>query len=260
MRSNISPTPTTFAGTWLAIQSHPSASAVTKMPTKTSQSSSSVQNQSSHLSTVTDTVDRLSAADVVYVEVGTVESKTFVVHRETICQQSPFFKSSLHERDPGKGKQIIQLPEVDPRMFEEYLSWMYTKTTKLDTIADDITRKAGSRCRSAKYIRVLVDFYLLGQDLEDYGFQNRASEYLHKLDSIIIMNMTHDPMLITHIASHTPAEQSILRRWMMRHLVKNVTRASFPAHELNEWPHDVLVSVLCKMGAGEQGNNGTAQG
>jgi len=62
---------------------------------------------------------------MVTVRVGTNEPKDFYIHKERLCQYSPFFKSAL-DRDWSEAKSnTINLPDDTAETFGIYCEWLY---------------------------------------------------------------------------------------------------------------------------------------
>ncbi len=63
---------------------------------------------------------------VVIVEVGP-EQQAFIVHKDFLCNVSPFFAAALQGHFKEAEEDKVRLPVEDPKVFEYFLQWLYTK-------------------------------------------------------------------------------------------------------------------------------------
>jgi len=65
----------------------------------------------------------------VTVRVGaTGQAVDFSVHKSVLCQSSPFFEAAVEKDWQEKKNNLIELPEDEPEVFEEYFAWLYSKS------------------------------------------------------------------------------------------------------------------------------------
>jgi hypothetical protein len=62
---------------------------------------------------------------MITIRVGSKPSKDFFVHKDVLCNHSPFFKGAVSgEWKEGKAS-LVHLPEDDQEIFSLYCSWLY---------------------------------------------------------------------------------------------------------------------------------------
>ncbi|WMI39095.1 hypothetical protein CLAFUW4_14411 [Fulvia fulva] len=106
---------------------------------------------------------KLSEEDVIYVKVGEFEPKTFLVHKDAFCKQSPFFKDFCETNIRHHGRLELILSSTLPEIFEKYMSLVYTKHHKLDEAAEASEGLQAEHPRYNKrklYIRTMVNLWL----------------------------------------------------------------------------------------------------
>ena len=116
--------------------------------------------------------DRISFADHIEVLVGP-EKKLFAVHRDVICDRSPFFRAACSERWQ-QGSKAIELLDDDPEIFDTYLLCVYkdkinTGGSEENKCDADITDFDGNYDR-------LLRTYILADKLGDVVTTNMVIE------------------------------------------------------------------------------------
>jgi hypothetical protein len=77
---------------------------------------------------------RFDFAERFEVMVGS-EKKIFIVHRDVTTDNCPFFNAALSHRWTKGNPRAVELPDVEPRDFKNYLACLYSVTT--DSLKDN---------------------------------------------------------------------------------------------------------------------------
>ncbi|KAI9815558.1 MAG: hypothetical protein M1827_002692 [Pycnora praestabilis] len=78
---------------------------------------------------LTRTLLRSMFKTILRVQVGP-DKQAFEIHKEFVCSVSPFFTAACSDRWGAQGKNMLELPEEKPEIFELFVQWLYTR--KLD--------------------------------------------------------------------------------------------------------------------------------
>ena len=180
-------------------------------------------------------------ADQISVLVGRSE-QLFIVHRELICAKSKFFKAACSKRWlEGKEKQV-KLPDVDPPVFQSYLSWVYSTTLNIAALTDQDTDKTVSE--NSRVVAKYVELYLLGDVLDDVRLRNKVLQTL-------VLDTETMPRLETvqRVWKKTP-HNSPIRRMIVECAAWRVNRPYLQS-KLTEYPEDfvqrVAAILLCEV-------------
>jgi hypothetical protein len=121
---------------------------------------------SSELTTSRSDCDYKSTIDVL---VGSQE-ELFVVHKDVICVSSKFFKAACSQRWVEGKEKKVRLPEVEPKIFQSYVAWLYSGDYRMQACKDDTKYVIDSAIDAA------IELYLLGDVLDDISFRNKMME------------------------------------------------------------------------------------
>ena len=85
----------------------------------------------------------------------------FSVHKDLLCETSKFFRAALLGKFKEGLEQTVPLPEDDPKVFDQFVNWLYTGKTTLtlnDTNLDLFI--LADKIDAARLKNDIVDFYL----------------------------------------------------------------------------------------------------
>ena len=54
-------------------------------------------------------------------------AETFYVHKNVLCDESPFFRAALGGQFKESADGVVYLPEEKPETFERFINWLYCK-------------------------------------------------------------------------------------------------------------------------------------
>ncbi|KAL3472853.1 hypothetical protein BJX99DRAFT_234761 [Aspergillus californicus] len=101
------------------------------------------------------------SAGIARINVGAAETP-FDVHVELICDKSPFFNNLYRNRTDSTTLEVpISLPDADPDVFAEIVSWMYQ-----GQLHDELTYKGR--------LSFLLELWVLAEKFEIPDLQNQA--------------------------------------------------------------------------------------
>ena len=97
--------------------------------------------------------------------VGPDNPTDFHVHRELLCDNSPFFTNALKKEWTGDNDRIFELPDDEPEIIEIYVTWLYSNRifTEPEGEVDKISNIGFSR---------LFDAYIFGDKIQDSDFKD----------------------------------------------------------------------------------------
>ena len=154
---------------------------------------------------------RSNFADCLNVVVGEKDrERTFVVHKDLICQNSRFFKRATSStRWIEARKNAVKLPEHEPDYFQLYLEGIYDPTANLLMLSGGPEKESvlWSDEETRVVHQVLSRTWVLGDYLMDTGFKNRVMAAL-----LSIRRRYFGADLLRYIARNTAAT-SVLQQW-----------------------------------------------
>jgi len=114
---------------------------------------------------------------MITVRVGTKKPKDFYIHKERLCQYSPFFKSALN-RDWSEAKcNMVVLPDDKAETFEIYCDWLYNispfRESAVSSIQDETQRSSAFDHESHRYYLA----YVFGDKVMDTGFTDMLIDH-----------------------------------------------------------------------------------
>ncbi|KAF2158468.1 hypothetical protein M409DRAFT_71631 [Zasmidium cellare ATCC 36951] len=180
------------------------------------------------------------------------EELNIVIHKDLLCDNSPFFAASLKEdwKEGQEGK--VPLPDDDYDTVELYRQWLYR-----DKLA--VRRPAQESGTDGVEFRNLVDAFIFGDKVQDGNFQDATIDALiAATNTPDLNNKTYYPASTTvdHAFKHT-LEDSPLRRLLVD---------MYAYHGSQEWPRgqnieflQQLVKEMFKVRPNRFGANQTSQ-
>lgn len=93
-----------------------------------------------------------------------------MVYKDVICASSKFFKAACSQRWVEGREKKVRLPDVEPKIFQSYVAWLYSGTYQMQACKDDPKEVVWSALNTA------VELYLLGDVLDDICFRNKMME------------------------------------------------------------------------------------
>lgn len=170
------------------------------------------------------------------------DEQLFLIHEDLICAKSNFFAAACSDSKrwvEGKEKQV-RLPEVNPSVFQSYLSWVYSTSlniTELTTDQIDQDQLPDTRNRNvAKHL----ELYFLGDVLDDVRLRNKVMQ-------ILVLDTDNAPCLqtIARVWEKTP-EDSPVRRMIVDRAVLRTKRENLIAN-MTRYPANFVQHVAVKL-------------
>ena len=182
-------------------------------------------------STTTLIVKSYMNEGVVTLSIGTSETK-FYVHKVLLIRESAFCRAALSEVSNFKEaqSQSIDLPTVDPEVFDLMMQWIYHRKVSLPAL--NVAFEKGS----ARY-RNLVGLYELADQLQILGLKNFVIDSLYdfkggspttrpwKVSNSTLKNVEEMPAMVC------PGLRKLLVRWY----VYRKSKAFFSEPETREF-------------------------
>ncbi|KAF2493992.1 hypothetical protein BU16DRAFT_562946 [Lophium mytilinum] len=136
----------------------------------------------------------------VSVKVGKGEQKKeFNVYRGLLTYYSSYFAAALDGNFKEGVTQVVELKEDDPKVFEAFRSWMYTRRLLDQVPSFDVLK-------SAAHDRFLCNVFIFGDMRGIPGLKNEAIDQLHRSTAETWMVPSND---IKYIYTHTPVPSSL---------------------------------------------------
>jgi hypothetical protein len=174
--------------------------------------------------------DYSKTAEVV---VGPNEAR-FLVHKDLLCDQSPFFAAALKGQFLEGVRQVVTLLDVDPKHFEHILLWFYTQRLE----HADFFFKDGKPTYFA-----LLDMYALADRLAIEGMRNalvdRMADLAERTNSVPTPSDTY-------ILYETIRENAPVRRLALDLFAFKKTDNLVATHP-DEWHPTFLRELVCKL-------------
>ncbi|KAL4789619.1 hypothetical protein BDV19DRAFT_22994 [Aspergillus venezuelensis] len=150
------------------------------------------------------------SAGIARINVGPNEVP-FDVHLELLCDTSPYFNTLYKDRaESAVSDDPITLPDDDPDVFAEAISWMYR-----GTLSGDLTTRPGD-CATA----FCMELWVLAEKLEIPTLQNQAiATCKARVDKSAITSLPNH-WTIEYVYSHTtprsPPRRLLVDVWLRR--------------------------------------------
>jgi hypothetical protein len=165
--------------------------------------------------------------------VGT-KSQRYTIHKDLICQQSPFFSAAFNGSFVESTKQSVTLPDVDARNFEHIILWLYTQRLEYD----EFFFKDGKPTYFA-----LLDLYALADRLCIEAMRNaiidRTAELAERTNSVPTPSDTY--ILYGTIRHSAPIRELVLDLFAFKKTENLI--ASHP----DEWHPSFMRELVCKL-------------
>lgn len=148
------------------------------------------------------------------IKIGASDSpdSTIYVHKNLICNASPFFRAACKDEWKQSEKSMIELPDDEPEVFEHFIHWLYTD--QIDTI-DKTAFKNDDSEGVQQIIDLLVSLYVFADKVQCGKLKDEVLDRL--MDSMRAGWIPTFPQ-VEKIYSNTAAG-SKLRRWIVDVLI-----------------------------------------
>jgi hypothetical protein len=165
-------------------------------------------------------VRSFTTSEIVTVYVGH-KRKRFFLHRELICQRSPFMEKCLKKDRFDEGyKNELYLPEDDPKAFSIIVEWIYrNKLPARNDPTFDLADLSASYCMADKFAMEELQNNIM--DLVRSSFSRRENEQCKPPH--------FSALALTHL---TGPPKSPLKRFYIEHLVHHMMKNPRWYHEL----------------------------
>ncbi|KAK6387715.1 hypothetical protein LTS17_000984 [Exophiala oligosperma] len=167
-----------------------------------------------------DDFENFTTSEIVTVFVGH-KRKRFFLHRELICQRSPFMEKCLKKDAFDEGyKNELYLPEDDPKAFSIVVDWIYRNKLPARTEpAFDLCDLSASYCMADKFAMEELQNSIM--DVVRASFSRREGEGF-KAPNFSALVLTHQ----------FGPPKSPLKRFYVEHLVHHMMKQPKWYHEL----------------------------
>ena len=151
-----------------------------------------------------------------------------------ICAKSKFFKAVCSEHWVEGKEKKVRLPEVDPSVFQGYLSWVYSTSLSIVGITtDEFDKLSGTQIQA---IAQYFELYLLGDVLNDISLRNTVLQTI-----VLDTRGAPNPKTVVRMWEKTPFN-SPLRRMLVDHAVLREERA-YLVDNLTRYPEGFVQQV-----------------
>ncbi|KAL2827661.1 hypothetical protein BJY01DRAFT_229022 [Aspergillus pseudoustus] len=147
------------------------------------------------------------SAGIARLNVG-ADQTPFDVHVELLCDKSPFFNNLYSDRTDSTIPEVpISLPDVDPDVFAEIISWMYRSQ-----LNDELTYQGR--------INFLLELWVLAEKFEIPALQNQAITFCkartENSPSTALPNMQAIEYVYTKTKPVSPLRRFLVDVWIWR--------------------------------------------
>lgn len=169
-----------------------------------------------------------STSEIVTVYVG-VKRKRFYLHRELICQRSPFMEKCLKKGRFDEGyKNELYLPEDDTKAFSIIVDWIYRTKLPLRTdAAFDLSDMSSAYCMADKF----------GMEELQNSIMDSIRASFGRRETEACKTPNFSALALTHL---TGPHKSPLKRFYVEHLVHHMMKHP-------KWYHDLKRNDSARM-------------
>ncbi|KIX07641.1 uncharacterized protein Z518_02294 [Rhinocladiella mackenziei CBS 650.93] len=167
-----------------------------------------------------DDFENFTTSEIVTVYVG-VKRKRFFLHRELVCQRSPFMEKCLKKGHFDEGyKNELYLPEDDPKAFSIVVDWIYRSRLPSRTEPSfDVSDMSAAYCMADKFGM---------EELQNNIIDNVRANFSRR-ENEPCKAPNFSALALTHL---TGPPKSPLKRFYVEHLVHHMMRHP-------KWYHDL---------------------
>ncbi|QDS71495.1 hypothetical protein FKW77_004586 [Venturia effusa] len=158
----------------------------------------------------------------------------YKVHRDLICNQSPFFAAALRGSFAESSTQQLELPDIDTKCFDHVILWLYQN--RLEPLSYFF--KDGK----ATYF-TLLDLYATADQLDIEGLRNRVLDRVAELaeNTNSVPTPTDTWILYDTIRESAPLRELVLDLFAFKKT--DVLIATHP----DEWHPAFLRDLVCRL-------------
>ncbi|KAK3710225.1 hypothetical protein LTR37_010446 [Vermiconidia calcicola] len=177
------------------------------------------------------------------------EKTLFAVHKDPICDKSPFFAAACSGRWDESKDGTVRLDFVDADTFKLYIHWVYTARLDVHVIEPSSHEELESRlqkfpyweptCLDIRYAMLLCKTYIAAGVLLDRHLKNETIDQLLKTSAYPLRGVHSD--CINHVWSNTNVDSG-LRRCIVDCLAPIIS-----AHFVKDLSREALVDFVAKM-------------
>ncbi|XTI83318.1 hypothetical protein V2W45_1464624 [Cenococcum geophilum] len=123
---------------------------------------------------------------IITLRVGPDDPTDFLVHRELLCDRSPFFTNAMKKKWTGDNDRILKLPDDKPENIKVYVAWLYSnriftkpegEVDKTSTVEYDGLFGAyvfGDKIQDSDFKDAIIDAIIEGSEEDDsYSINSR---------------------------------------------------------------------------------------
>ena len=162
--------------------------------------------------------------DTVLVLVG-VEKARFMIHTDTICARSEFFKAACNEHWQEGQEMVVPLPDAQPETFQMYMDLIFGSLA-YDNESSSLP---------------LIKLYILSDFLGDVKSRNRAMQLLLSPEQ----RKCPSTVSVDFIWKHT-APGCLLRKWAVDMIAAKLGPVHF-ARSITMYPAEFVQEIAMKL-------------
>jgi hypothetical protein len=163
----------------------------------------------------------------------------FLVHTEVICAKSKFFKAACNKRWFCGKERKVTLPDVEPQVFQHYVTWVYSGRVDISSSITKDDPKASKEERQ-RIVAMHLELYLLGDVLDDVLLRNKAIR-LPVMDASILPRAN----TVRRVWEKTPENSPVRRLLVDRAIIR--TRREFLTGNLIHYPAGFVLQVAVSL-------------
>ena len=135
--------------------------------------------------------NRSNYAEVIKVVVGE-ERRTFLVHKDLICQRAAFFSATCSDNWKEGDEKVVHLPEQSANAFSVFLEATYESSTDIVGLVRATFPPSSTTGPSGELetyddgtmMQALIDSWLLGDYMDNKHFKNMVIDALYKCSAM----------------------------------------------------------------------------
>ena len=165
----------------------------------------------------------------------TGKKQTFNIHKDLICERSPFFKAACSKDWLEASEKVVKLSEQCSRAFKIYIEWAYSQTSDIAGLAQTLLRENVGKSDNA--------------DIRRSGWQGKSC-YLCRV--WYFADYLGDRHCQNRVAGTLIKEQRATKSSLDGGTVREIWEKTAPGSKLHKWALDTVLPILTVTGLERQ--------
>jgi hypothetical protein len=173
------------------------------------------------------------------------EQQIFYVHKNVLCKTSVFLQNATKPEWTGPLPHPIDLTDENPKVFQAYLHWLYSRKVAAETRLANACGDASGYHLELHY-NLLVKSYLLGEKLMDSTYQNAVMEAI-TYGAAIGCGFPGDEcvrLVYKRTTASSPLRKLLVDFWVWMGFKKWIENGDVIKNTCKEFANDLIAALL----------------